>query len=78
MKDRWDAANRKGVDSGPDFKWVLPLGTGRTAAPRGLPSFLGPHPTFSDGSKSHYIVGNLGLIALLKILWNFGRKEKKS
>ena len=58
--------------AGPDFKWVLPLGTGWTAAPGA------PHP-LRWGSKRYSltVVGNLGLIALLKILWNFSQRDKK-
>ena len=31
------------------------------------------------GKKSYWLtaVGNMGLIALLKILWNFGQRDKK-
>ena len=52
------------------------IGTGRTGAPQRV--LLPPEPpTLLDGAAKVTEVGNLGLIALLKILWNFGWRNKK-
>ena len=55
------------LGTGPDFKRVLPVGTNRTAARRCVLS-PGGAPTLLDGEAKVTVVGNLGLIALLKIL----------
>ena len=62
--------------SGPDFKWVLPLGTGHTGAPQCVLSSPGP-PTLLDGAAKITVVGNLGLIALLKICETSVKRTKK-
>ena len=57
-----------GPTTGPDFKLVLPLGTGRTAALRCVLSPRVAPSTLLDGTAKVTVVGNLGLTALSKIL----------
>ena len=62
--------------TGPDFKRVLPLGTGQTAAPRCVLSPPGL-PTLLEGATKVIVAGNLDFIALLEILRKFLRRDKK-